>query len=30
LLVAVGNAGALYIVFKVLLGVSLPKNTFGF
>lgn len=30
LLVAVGNAGALYIIFKVLLGVSLPKNTFGF
>lgn len=30
LAVAVGNAGALYIVFKVLLGVSLPKNTFGF
>jgi putative tricarboxylic transport membrane protein len=30
LLVAVANAGALYIVFKVLLGVSLPKNIFGF
>ena len=30
LIVAVGNAGALYIIFKVLLGVSLPKNTFGF
>jgi putative tricarboxylic transport membrane protein len=30
LLVAAGNAGALYIIFKVLLGVSLPKNTFGF
>jgi hypothetical protein len=28
--VAAGNAGALYIIFKVLLGVSLPKNTFGF
>jgi predicted permease len=30
LVAAVGNAGALYIVFKVLLGVSLPKNAFGF
>ncbi|RPI08468.1 MAG: tripartite tricarboxylate transporter TctB family protein [Zetaproteobacteria bacterium] len=30
LLVAVGNAGALYIIFKVFLGVSLPKNIFGF
>jgi putative tricarboxylic transport membrane protein len=30
LMVAVANAGALYFVFKVLLGVSLPKNVFGF
>jgi len=30
LTVAVANAGALYIIFKVMLGVSLPKNTFGF
>jgi putative tricarboxylic transport membrane protein len=30
LTVSVANAGALYVVFKVMLGVSLPKNTFGF
>jgi putative tricarboxylic transport membrane protein len=29
-LVAVGNAIGLYIVFQVLLGVSLPKNLLGF
>jgi putative tricarboxylic transport membrane protein len=29
-LVAVGNAVGLYIVFQVLLGVSLPKNLLGF
>ena len=29
-LVAVANAGALYIVFRILLGVSLPKNVLGF
>jgi len=28
--VALANAAGLYVVFKVLLGVSLPKNTFGF
>lgn len=28
--VALANAGALYIVFKVLLGVSLPANALGF
>lgn len=28
--VAVANSAALYIVFKVLLGVSLPANRFGF
>jgi len=28
--VAVGNAVGLYIVFQVLLGVSLPKNLLGF
>jgi putative tricarboxylic transport membrane protein len=28
--VALSNAAGLYIVFKILLGVSLPKNTFGF
>jgi len=30
LVVAVANAGALYVVFKIMLGVSLPKNTLGF
>ena len=30
LVVAVANAAGLYIVFKILLGVSLPKNLFGF
>jgi len=30
LTVAVANSGALYIIFKVMLGVSLPKNMFGF
>lgn len=29
-LVAVANAVGLYIVFQVLLGVSLPKNLLGF
>jgi putative tricarboxylic transport membrane protein len=29
-LVAVGNAASLYVVFQILLGVSLPKNLFGF
>jgi putative tricarboxylic transport membrane protein len=29
-LVAVGNALGLYIVFQILLGVSLPKNLLGF
>lgn len=28
--VAVANAGALYIVFRIFLGVSLPRNSFGF
>jgi putative tricarboxylic transport membrane protein len=30
LAVAVANSAGLYIVFKILLGVSLPKNLFGF
>ncbi len=30
LVVAVANAAGLYIVFKIMLGVSLPKNLFGF
>jgi hypothetical protein len=30
LAVAVANAGVLYIIFKMMLGVSLPKNAFGF
>jgi putative tricarboxylic transport membrane protein len=29
-IVAVANAGALYVVFQILLGVSLPKNILGF
>ncbi len=29
-LVAVANAAGLYVVFQILLGVSLPKNIFGF
>ena len=29
-LVAVANAAGLYVVFRILLGVSLPKNIFGF
>jgi putative tricarboxylic transport membrane protein len=28
--VALANAAGLYVVFRILLGVSLPKNTFGF
>jgi putative tricarboxylic transport membrane protein len=28
--VALANAAGLYVVFKILLSVSLPKNTFGF
>jgi putative tricarboxylic transport membrane protein len=28
--VALANAAGLYIVFRILLGVSLPKNLFGF
>jgi putative tricarboxylic transport membrane protein len=30
LAVAAANAGALYVIFKVLLGVSVPQNAFGF
>jgi putative tricarboxylic transport membrane protein len=30
LAVAVANAGVLYVIFKMMLGVSLPKNAFGF
>lgn len=30
LLVAVLNAVALYVIFHILLGVSLPRNRFGF
>lgn len=29
-LVAVANAAGLYVVFQILLGVSLPKNILGF
>ena len=29
-LVAVANAAGLYVVFQIFLGVSLPKNIFGF
>jgi hypothetical protein len=28
--VAVGNAVVLYVIFQVLLGISLPKSTLGF
>jgi len=28
--VAVLNSGGLYLIFRMLLGVSLPKNMFGF
>jgi putative tricarboxylic transport membrane protein len=28
--VAVANSAGLYVVFQILLGVSLPKNIFGF
>ena len=30
LLIALVTSGALYVIFKVLLEVSLPKNIFGF
>ena len=29
-LVAVLNSGALFVIFQILLGVTLPKNMFGF
>ena len=29
-IVAVANAAGLYVIFQMLLGVSLPKNFFGF
>jgi putative tricarboxylic transport membrane protein len=29
-IVAVANAGALYVVFQILLGVNLPKSILGF
>jgi putative tricarboxylic transport membrane protein len=28
--VAVLNSGGLYVIFRILLGVNLPKNMFGF
>jgi len=28
--IAVANSAGLYVIFKMLLGVSLPKNIFGF
>jgi len=28
--VAIANAAGLYVVFQMLLGVSLPKNILGF
>jgi len=30
LLIAVGTTACLYIVFQVLLGITLPRNMFGF
>ncbi|MDP2268395.1 MAG: tripartite tricarboxylate transporter TctB family protein, partial [Deltaproteobacteria bacterium] len=30
LLIAVATTASLYIVFQVLLGISLPRNMFGF
>ena len=30
LLVAVGNSAVLYVIFQVLLGISLPKGPLGF
>ena len=30
LLISVGTTACLYIVFQVLLGISLPRNMFGF